>query len=371
MKEQQPQFTEELKHIVTPLLTWYQKEKRDLPWRKNVTPYRVWVSEIMLQQTRVEAVKPYYKRFLEALPTVNALAQVEEQELLKLWEGLGYYNRVRNMQKAAKVIVSDFKGEFPSSYETLLTLPGIGAYTAGAISSIAFHEPVCAVDGNVLRVISRVLGLYDDIAKPQTTVKFTKLLLKIIPAESPGDFNQSLMELGATVCLPVGIAKCEQCPLASQCKALKTDTIVELPVKTPKKPRRLEDKTVFLIVDENGNIALNKRSDKGLLANLWEFPNCEGYLKEKEVTSYLEAQGLVVSALHKSKKAKHIFTHIEWHMLGYFVRVSHTMNTPFTFVSFDDFQKRYPLPNAFKAFKEELVSHFWEPSPTQLSFLSE
>ena len=200
--------------IVTPLLSWYDKHARVLPWREDTAAYRVWVSEIMLQQTRVEAVKPFFERFIKALPDVQALSEAPEDELLKLWEGLGYYNRVRNMQKAARVIVSEYGGDFPADYEKLLSLPGLGHYTAGAVSSIAFGIPMPAVDGNVLRVLSRVTASYEDVLKQSVKTAMEAEVKKIIPADRAGDFNQALIEIGAIVCVPNGKAKCEICPLA-------------------------------------------------------------------------------------------------------------------------------------------------------------
>lgn len=348
--------TETLSEISAPLLQWYTNNKRQLPWRKNTEPYRVWVSEIMLQQTRVEAVKPYYHRFLENLPDVSALANAPEDILLKLWEGLGYYNRVRNMQKAAKIIADEYKGVFPNTYNALIQLPGIGHYTAGAIASISFGEPVPAVDGNVLRVITRLLGLREDITQNKTVKNIQALLTEKIDRQFPGDYNQALMELGATVCLPTGIAKCEICPLQNKCTAFWNDSVLELPVKTPKKPRRLEDKTVFMLLNEQNEIAISKRGSKGLLANLYELPNCEGLLNIEQARDYLLSLGFQVVSIEKNKKAKHIFTHIEWHMLGYLVSVKNFENAPFTFVNLTQLEKKHSLPSAFSSFKGELVA---------------
>ena len=276
---------ESLYLMATPLVEWYRKNKRDLPWRDIQDPYRIWISEIMLQQTRVEAVKPFYARFLDALPTVSDLANAEEDKLLKLWEGLGYYNRVRNMQKAAQQIMEIHGGEFPRDFEAICKLTGIGNYTAGAIGSFAFGIPKPAVDGNVLRVISRVTGSYDDIMKASTKTKVEEQLEAIIPKDAACDFNQGLIELGAIVCVPNGAPKCEECPLAYLCEANQKGIQAELPVKKKAKERRIEKKTV-LVIRDGDCLAIRKRPSKGLLAGLYEFPNLEGHLTEKQVVSY-------------------------------------------------------------------------------------
>lgn len=227
----------EVPHI---LLNWYDSHARILPWRESPTAYRVWISEIMLQQTRVEAVKPYFERFIKELPEVKALALASEEQLIKLWEGLGYYNRVRNLQKAAQTIMEHYKGEIPDSYEKLLELSGIGEYTAGAIASIAFGKTVPAVDGNVLRVYTRLTANKEDITKTAVKKEIAKQIKNILPQKRTGDFNQSLMELGATICLPNGLPKCEQCPLKDLCEAKKRDLMQHIPVKTPKRKRKKE-----------------------------------------------------------------------------------------------------------------------------------
>ena len=269
--------------VVPYLLKWFDYNARILAWRENPKPYYVWVSEIMLQQTRVEAVKSYFDRFIQKLPDIKALAEVEEEQLLKLWEGLGYYNRVRNLQKAARVIMEQYNGVVPADYEALLKLPGIGSYTAGAISSIAFQIPVPAVDGNVLRVTKRISGSYDDITKESVKKELWQDLITIMPKDRPGDFNQSLMELGATVCLPNGKPLCDQCPVMHLCKAFQKDIVMELPVKPSKKDRRIEEKTILLMEYEN-NYAIRKREKKGLLAGLWEIPSLEGRQSLAKVT---------------------------------------------------------------------------------------
>ena len=313
---------ETLDVIAAPLLRWFHSEKRALPWREEPTPYRVWVSEIMLQQTRVEAVKPYFERFVAALPDVRALARADEDTLMKLWEGLGYYSRARHLQSAARLICSDHGGKIPARFDGLLTLPGIGRYTAGAVASIAFGERRPAVDGNVLRVIMRLLACPADILKESTKRAVEEALIARLP-ENAGDFNQSLMELGALVCLPRGAARCPSCPLERLCLAKEANLQAELPQKTPPKRRRTEKLTIFLL-SKNGKIALEKRPAHGLLAGLWGFPVMEGHLKKNEAAKALQALGLIPAKLHALPAAQHIFSHITWQMVGWHVELAET-----------------------------------------------
>ena len=313
---------EPLDAIAAPLLRWFHSEKRALPWREEPTPYRVWVSEIMLQQTRVEAVKPYFERFVAALPDVRALARADEDTLMKLWEGLGYYSRARHLQSAARLICSDHGGEIPARFDDLLALPGIGRYTAGAVASIAFGERRPAVDGNVLRVIMRLLACPADILKESTKHAVEEALIARLP-ENAGDFNQALMELGALVCLPRGAARCPSCPLERLCLAKEANLQAELPQKTPPKRRRTEKLTIFLL-SKNGKIALKKRPSQGLLAGLWGFPAMEGHLKKNEAAKTLQALGLIPAKLHALPAAQHIFSHITWQMVGWHVELAET-----------------------------------------------
>lgn len=344
-----------LEEIVAPLLEWYDMQKRILPWRSEPAPYRVWVSEIMLQQTRVEAVKPYFARFMEALPTVKALAECPEQELLKLWEGLGYYNRVRNMQKAAIKIMEEYHGEIPAQFDELLKLPGIGAYTAGAIASIAFGIPVPAVDGNVLRVITRITADERDIAKESVKQDIARKVQEVIPVNRAGDFNQALIELGAIVCVPNGPARCEECPAAHLCEARKQNKIMELPKKAPKKPRTIENKTV-LVIRDGEKVAIRKRPKKGLLAGLYELPNTEGELSEEEVLSLVKTYELNPLFIRRLENAKHIFTHKEWHMTGYLVRVEELEGDieGMLFVDMETMKSEYPIPSTFEAYAKHM-----------------
>ena len=315
---------ETLDAIAAPLLRWFHSEKRALPWREEPTPYRVWVSEIMLQQTRVEAVKPYFERFVAALPDVRALARADENTLMKLWEGLGYYSRARHLQSAARLICSDYGGEIPARFDDLLALPGIGRYTAGAIASIAFGERRPAVDGNVLRVIMRLLACPADILKESTKRAVEEALIARLP-ENAGDFNQALMELGALICLPRGAARCPSCPLERLCLAKEANLQAELPQKTPPKRRRTEKLTIFLLA-KNGKIALEKRPAQGLLAGLWGFPAMEGHLKKKEAEEALQAIGLIPAKLHALPTAQHIFSHITWQMVGWRVELAEPLS---------------------------------------------
>lgn len=340
--------------IPKPLLKWYDMEKRSLPWREEPTPYHVWVSEIMLQQTRVEAVKPYYKRFMESLPDIESLAEAEEEKLLKLWEGLGYYNRVRNMQLAAKQIMELYAGKMPDEYEKLLGLKGIGSYTAGAIASIAFGRVVPAVDGNVLRVMSRYNMDDGLITDAKVKLRVETELMEIIPKDRPGDFNQAMMELGAVVCLPNGVPKCAECPLQENCKAHQNYCESEYPKKAEKKGRRIEKKTILIIQDADRTV-LRKRAEKGLLAGMYEFPNMEGHCVAEEVLQYLREGGLEPLHIKALEDSKHIFTHKEWHMKGYAVRVDELASKAkvakdWLFIEPSQTKEQYPIPSAFAAY---------------------
>lgn len=336
------------------LLNWYDYNKRLLPWRENKDPYRIWISEIMLQQTRVEAVKPYFDRFMQELPTVADLAAVEDDRLMKLWEGLGYYNRARNLKKAAQTIMEEYNGKLPADYEKLLSLKGIGMYTAGAIGSIAFELQVPAVDGNVLRVLSRLWGDYSDILKDKTKKEMGKRILDFMPEDRPGDFNQALIELGATVCVPNGKPNCEQCPWDTVCRAYKENLIEQLPVKTPKKPRKIQNKTVFLL-ETRDQIAIRKRSEKGLLAGLWEFPNLDGRMDAEDFKKQMEDWGIQNGEYEQAGKGKHIFSHVEWHMEGVKILLPEPVKLEdFLWVEKKELETAYALPSAFEIFRNIL-----------------
>jgi A/G-specific adenine glycosylase len=351
--------------IQEPLLTWYQQNKRTLPWRSDPTPYHVWVSEIMLQQTRVEAVKPYYERFLHELPSISDLARAQDELLLKLWEGLGYYNRVRNMKRAAIQIMEHYQGEMPDQYEALLELHGIGTYTAGAIVSIAFQKPYPAVDGNVLRVLSRLRMDTQPIQDLKVKTSIEKELRGVIPLDQPGAFNQGMMDIGAGICLPHGAPRCQICPFQQCCLAHLAGQERDFPVKAAKRPRTVSNRTV-LIVKQAGRIVLNKRPLQGLMGGMYEFPNIEGFYTEDQVKAYLEEHGIYILDIKPGEQAKHIFTHLEWHMISYIItadvpiypkeiNVTHqpspsSMPKTWIFADPSDIRQNIPIPSAFSAF---------------------
>ena len=346
-----------MENIAPALLDWFYQNKRILPFRTDPSPYHVWVSEIMLQQTRVSAALPYYERFLAALPDIPALAACEEEKLHKLWEGLGYYSRVRNLQKAAKIVCAQYGGQLPADYDALRELPGIGDYTAGAIASISFGLPVPAVDGNVLRVFAR---LYDDaqlITDPAVKKAFTARVMEHQPPEQAGDYNQALMELGALVCVPNGTPLCAACPLHDLCKARAAGTAPTLPRKAAPKARKVAPVTVAL-VESGGNFLIRQRPEKGLLAGLWEPLLWEGEaLTPGELHEKLTAMGLVceAEAIAPLPEAKHIFSHIEWRMTQYAVPAPPQPAPEGTvWASREQLRTEYTLPGAFKACKKYL-----------------
>ena len=334
-----------------PLLRWFRENARDLPWRKTNDPYPIWVSEIMLQQTRVAAVLGYYARFLEAFPSVEALANAPEDRLMKLWEGLGYYSRARNLQKAARAVVEN--GGFPDTYDGLLKLPGVGDYTASAIASAAFARREAAVDGNVLRVVARLTDCHDDILDPRTKKAVREQVQSVMPEEAADIrvFNQATMELGATVCVPNGPPKCGECPARDFCLGRIRGTAESLPVKRAKKARKTEEKTVFLLLRED-RVALSRRPDSGLLAGLWEFPNVEGALDEQAAAEAVKAMGLTAVEWKNKLTAKHIFTHVEWHLTGYTLSVSGDGPAEWVWVDADGLEA-HAVPSAFARYYAE------------------
>lgn len=380
--------------LFDPLVDWYKKGHRDLPWRRTEDPYRIWISEIMLQQTRVEAVIPYYERFLTALPTIRDLAECPEDELMKLWEGLGYYSRARNLKKAAQVIMERYGGKMPADHDAILALPGIGPYTAGAISSIAFGLPFSAVDGNVLRILTRVACDGRNIAEEKTKKAITAELDQVLQGRDldfyPGDLNQAMMELGATVCLPNGEPKCESCPWRDSCLSRKKDCVHDYPVKSKPKARRIEERTILLIRDGD-RVLLRRRPDKGLLAGLYEFPGLEGHVSEKDALEYTRGLGLDPLQVEAGEEARHIFSHVEWRMTSYVIRVASVdfdrktapgmtvtgdeinqtgkvrangqgdienreseSGSPWLLAELDQARSRYAIPSAFKVYTESL-----------------
>ena len=332
------------------LLPWFDAEKRDLPWRQDTDPYHVWLSEIMLQQTRVETVKGYYTRFLAALPTMEALSRVDDELLYKLWEGLGYYSRVRNLKKAAQVVMDDHGGVFPNTYEAVRALPGIGPYTAGAICSICFGLPTPAVDGNVLRVVSRLCNEDTPVDSPVYKKSVAQRLAEVYPA-CAGNFTQALMELGATLCGPNWAPQCENCPCVGFCRGHEAGTAGDLPVKSPKKAKKQEKKTVF-ILSCDGHYALQRRPNKGLLAGLWEFPNVPGTLDMAQGMDVVKSWGIPPREPLRQVQRRHIFTHIHWQMQGLYLEVTE-MGGPFQWLTADEIRQHTALPTAFRQFWEE------------------
>lgn len=337
--------------MVRQLLSWYSAHYRSLPWRNDPTPYHVWVSEIMLQQTRIEAVLPYYHRFIDTLPTLAALANAPSETLLKLWEGLGYYSRVRNMQKAAQIVMAKYAGELPADYDALLSLPGIGPYTAGAIASIAFNISVPAVDGNVMRVLSRLTADDTDVLSTDGKKRFTTLAWELAPEGEAGRFNQALMELGETVCTPNGEPHCEMCPLRSECKAFQLGCASQLPVRIKKTTRRIEERQVALVcmADSPNRVILHRRDDAGLLAGLWELPNT---LESNPLFSLPPSVRSACTQVGELPGCKHLFSHIEWRMSGNVYQCPADLDLPdgFAAVGLSELQTAYPLPGAFRVY---------------------
>lgn len=337
------------------LLSWFSQNARTMPWREDPTSYRVWLSEIMLQQTRIEAAMPYYLRFVKELPDVAALASVEDGVLMKLWQGLGYYSRARNLKKTAQILMQDFGGNLPADVEALRKLPGIGEYTAGAIASISFGLPEPAVDGNVLRVYMRLVACTEDVMAQKTRRAVAEALRRSYPSgEAAGRLTQAWMELGETVCVPNGTPKCEICPLQGLCGAFRCGHPERYPVRTPAKARRAEERTVFLLCCD-GKIALRRRPENGLLAGLWEFPNESGYRDEEAVRCWALSQGITVLDVVAAEKSRHIFSHIEWNMEGWLIRCA-TCSENFTWATPAQIRGEYAVPSAFRTWKNRLES---------------
>ena len=342
------------------LLAWYDENRRILPWREDPSPYHVWVSEIMLQQTRVEAVKGYYTRFLAALPDIRSLAEAEEDVYLKLWEGLGYYSRVRNLNKGAQQIMDQYGGQMPHTSKELQKIAGIGPYTGAAIASIAFGERIPAIDGNLLRIFARRTAYGDDIKTPQAKKAAEAFFLECFPYDRPGDYNQALMDLGAAICLPNGAPHCETCPWADLCEAHARGTETVYPAAAPQKARRIDEKTVFLIYYAD-MLALAKRPEKGLLAGLYEFPNANGKLSAEEAVEYVKGLGFSALQIRPLPEAKHIFTHREWHMTGYEIRADEWQQAPerkektdIFLASEEEMRDKYSIPSAFSYYVKEI-----------------
>lgn len=344
-----------MEKITENLINWYEINKRNLPWRKTKNPYYIWISEIMLQQTRVEAVKVYYERFVKRLPTLKDLALIEEDELLKLWEGLGYYSRVRNMQKAAKILISQKKENLPDTKEELLSLPGIGKYTAGAILSIAFDKPSVAIDGNVYRVLGRYYAISDNISKISTYRVYENKLETILPKEKAGEFTQSFMDLGSLICTPKS-PKCEECPLKKECKAKKMNQVEMFPVKEKKKEQRVEERCVFLYVYQD-KVAIRKREDKGLLASLYEFPNTLESNSIMDIENDLDSKNIAYSYVLEIGEAKHVFSHVIWYMKGFLIELKEPLKEKdYCWVTKKELQENYSIPSAFSSYYQYFIN---------------
>lgn len=338
------------------MLNWYDSHRRILPWREDPTPYHVWLSEIMLQQTQVQTVIPYYERFITALPTIADLAAIDQNRLHKLWEGLGYYSRADHLHEAAQVLVSNYGGLLPETYSALLTLPGIGPYTAGAIASIAFGERVCAVDGNVLRILSRVTA-YDGAINVASSAKPLKeLAASLVPAHRPGDFNQSLMDLGASICSANGAPHCDRCPLADGCAAYHKKLTWLLPVKKSKKPRSVEKHTI-VVITAGSQVWIRRRPQKQLLAGLWEFLDLPGDLTRQNVLDHLQEHGLAAKAIEDLGKARHLFTHKEWQMQGWHVQLAAPLPlADGIWVDVSELHATYAMAGAISAYRNQLFN---------------
>ena len=341
-----------LKKLAAPLLAWYDDNRRVLPWRQEVSAYGTWVSEIMLQQTRVAAVIPYFRRFMETFPTVEALAAADTEQLYKLWEGLGYYSRARNLQRAARIVAEEYGGRMPDTYEALMSLPGIGDYTAGAVLSIACGQRVPAVDGNVLRVAARITGSRMDVLDGGNRKLFRRWMAQAMPEERPGEYNQALMDLGAAVCLSGGEPLCAACPAGDFCQARRQGCQRQLPVRLAKKEKRVERLTVFVLLS-HGAVALRQRPESGLLAQLWEYPHVPGTLDEAAAARQLREWDITPHRWVKQLAARHVFTHIRWEMTGYVIEAEGA-GAPDWIWADEAARRRYAIPSAFEKFTREI-----------------
>ena len=352
--EADPALARRLAGPALELAEWYRHNARPLPWREDPTPYRVWVSEVMLQQTRIETVIPYYERFMKTLPDIRDLAAAETDLLLKLWEGLGYYSRIRNMHKAAAELVAHYGGRLPAAYPLLLKLPGFGEYIAGAVGSIAFRLQVPAVDGNVLRVLARLTASGEDITRPDVRRSFRMLVQEILPEGRAGDFNQGIMELGETVCLPNTAPRCDACPLSAFCEGHRGGAPERLPVRSPRRARAIEKRTVLVAVS-GGKVLLRRRPENGLLGGMWELPNLEGWLEEPETERHVRDWGAGEVHVTRLEDARHVFSHLEWHMRGY--RAETSGFPPPDGCIWADAQalQTHALPSAFRRYSRRLA----------------
>lgn len=359
MSQDSPVLPEGFAAVPSLVVDWFRKNARDLPWRRDASPYRVLISEVMLQQTRVEAVKPYFLRFLDAFPDIHALANADDELLMKRWEGLGYYSRARNLKRCAVEVEKRFGGVIPGTVPELLSLPGIGLYTAGAVAAFAYGVPAPAVDGNVLRVVSRLLAESGDILAPAVRAALTGVVADWVPADAPGAFGQGMIELGALVCVPNAAPKCDLCVLAPYCRARAEGLTDVIPHRHEKAARKMEDRTV-LVIRSGNRILLRKRPAKGLLAGLWELPSLPGTPSEEEILAFSRTLGLEPLRFRRLPDAKHIFTHIEWHMKGYLLRVAEPDGDPgdstYVMPGIPEIAGNYALPSAFSPFLSDLLA---------------
>lgn len=341
---------DEIKEFQEALLNWYRKSGRVLPWRSDPSPYKVWISEIMLQQTRVDTVIPYFNRFISEISTIKDLAETDDEKLYKLWQGLGYYRRASHLKKAAQIMVDQYNDRLPENFNDLLTLPGIGAYTAGAILSIAFNISIPAVDGNVFRIMARINAETGDIQKASVKKRLEACVKELIPSTDAGDFNQALMDLGANICIPNGIPKCEECPVKNFCKAYSEGLAYTLPVKGNKAVRKTQEITVLKILRDN-RLAIRKREEKGLLSNLWELPNYQSFLTEEQCIKILQNNGFKVTSIMPMERVKHAFSHMDWIMIGYLITVEGNEDlSSWTWVTREEILNVYSIPSAFLPF---------------------
>lgn len=342
-----------MQKITEELISWYQENKRDLPWRHTKNPYYIWISEIMLQQTRVETVKEYFIRFIKKLPTLTDLAEIDEDELLKLWEGLGYYSRVRNMQKTAKRLIENGYDNLPNTKDELLNLPGIGEYTAGAILSIAYDIPTIAIDGNVYRVIGRVYEINASLNKPATYKIYANILEKLLPKENASNFTQSFMDLGSLICTPKN-PKCEICPLNKKCGAYKKNIQENYPVKEKKKVQKIEERVVYLYKCKN-KYAIEKRKETGLLASLYEFPNTLESSSLIDIENDLLEKKIPYQSILEIGESKHVFSHKIWYMKGYLIELKKPLKD-YLWVTKEELQNKYSIPSAFSYFYDYIIN---------------
>ena len=338
------------------LLQWYDKNARVLPWRENKDPYRIWLSEIMLQQTRVDTVVEYFSAWLQVFPTIEKLAQASEDQVLKQWQGLGYYSRARNFYRAAKIIVEEYQGQFPKSAEEWRKLPGVGEYTAAAIASIAYDQVIPVFDGNVIRVISRICGFEQDPIAKEIRQRMVENSLLWISQDRPGDYNQAMMELGATICLPNGKPLCPICPISADCKVNGTEQWRVIPPKKEKTLRKSENRTVFALFDHN-RVLIQKRPAKGLLGHLWELPNVVGYLSSQEVVEWLHLHNFTPLCIQPvDQHFKHVFTHIDWHMQVWIIDIGiNEQHADLHWLKIGDLENQYAIPTAFSAILEWIM----------------